>query len=103
MPQQKHADLELPDNGDVTVREKIVATIERAEREQGKKFAILTDELLLVDSGFDSFSFALVVAILEDELGVDPFSESEVIEAPQTFGDFVRLYERSLDAAQKCS
>ena len=31
------------------------------------------DDLVLLDSGLDSLCFAILVARLEDELGVDPF------------------------------
>jgi hypothetical protein len=46
----------------------------------------------LLGSGLDSLSFAIIVASLEDELGFDPFN-TEVVEFPITFGDFVKLYE----------
>jgi acyl carrier protein len=48
--------------------------------------------LKLLASGLDSLSFAIIVASLEDEIGFDPFN-SEAVEFPITFGDFVRLYE----------
>ena len=56
--------------------------------------APLSDQLKLVQSGLDSLSFAIIVARLEDSLGVDPFIAAETEVLPVTFGDFVRLYER---------
>jgi acyl carrier protein len=49
----------------------------------------------LLDSGLDSLCFAIVVARLENALGVDPFSEDEDARFPVTFGDFVRFYENA--------
>jgi acyl carrier protein len=46
-----------------------------------------------MESGIDSLAFAVVVARLEDSLGVDPFTASEDSQFPVTFGDFIRMYE----------
>jgi acyl carrier protein len=62
--------------------------------DQEKALAPLTDDLVLLESGLDSLCFAIIVATLEDELGYDPFTESEDVFFPVTFGDFVRFYER---------
>ena len=47
----------------------------------------------LVDSGLDSLGFAVLVARLEDTLGVDPFTAAEDVMFPVTFGEFVKVYE----------
>jgi acyl carrier protein len=62
-------------------------------REHGKILAPLRDDLILLDSGLDSLGFAVLVARLEDRLGVDPFTASEDARFPVTFGDFVKVYE----------
>jgi acyl carrier protein len=62
-------------------------------REHGKTLAPLRDDLVLLDSGLDSLGFAVLVARLEDKLGVDPFTTSEDAMFPVTFGDFVKVYE----------
>jgi acyl carrier protein len=62
-------------------------------REHGKILAPLRDDLVLLDSGLDSLGFAVLVARLEDRLGVDPFTASEDALFPVTFGDFVKVYE----------
>lgn len=77
----------------MSVRSKVTAIFEQVAREQHRKFAPLSDELKLLDSGLDSLCFAIVVAKMEDEFGFDPFNADEVAEFPVTFGDFVRLYE----------
>ena len=63
--------------------------------EHDKKLAPLTDDLNLLESGLDSLCFAILVARLEDELGRDPFSESDDIQYPVTLGDFISLYENA--------
>ena len=42
---------------------------------------------------------ALIVARLEDALGLDPFNTEENIEFPATVGDFVKLYENAAAAS----
>jgi hypothetical protein len=39
--------------------------------------------------------FAIIVARLEDEIGVDPFSTDDNIDFPVTVGDFITLYENA--------
>jgi acyl carrier protein len=55
----------------------------------------LTDDAILLNTGLDSLCFAILVARLEDRLGVDPFSASDDIAFPVTLGDFVRVYENA--------
>ena len=47
--------------------------------------------------GLDSLETAELSAVLEDELGKDPFSEGEM---PETIGDIVRFYEQGSEPAQ---
>jgi acyl carrier protein len=75
----------------------IVAQFEQVAREQGKKLAPLSDDLLLLESGLDSLCMAIIVARLEDSFGFDPFSVGEDVDLPVTVGDFIRLY---IDAAE---
>lgn len=79
----------------MSVRDTIVQQIQRIASDQKKTLAPLTDELPLLDSGLDSLCFAILVARLEDELGVDPFMESEDGGFPETLGQFVAFYERA--------
>ena len=55
----------------------------------------LSNETVLVNSGLDSLCFAVLVARLEDKLGVDPFSTAEDPSFPVTLGEFVRVYENA--------
>jgi len=77
----------------MSVRATIASQFEQVAREQQRTLSPLSDEMRLVQSGLDSLSFAIIVARLEDSLGVDPFNAAETVEFPVTFGDFVRLYE----------
>lgn len=77
----------------MSVRDTVGAQFEQVAVEQHRKLSRLSDELKLLDSGLDSLSFALIVARLEDALGFDPFEESDDMQFPVTYGDFVKLYE----------
>ena len=77
----------------MSVRLKIVAAMRQVAEEQKVTLPPLTDELSLHETGFDSLAFAILVARLEDDLGVDPFTLSEDATFPLTIGDFIRAYE----------
>jgi hypothetical protein len=80
----------------MSIRATITSQFEQVATEQKRKLAPLSDALPLLESGLDSLSFAIIVARLEDALGVDPFSAEEPVEFPITLGDFIRLYEHSV-------
>ncbi|CAN7384306.1 hypothetical protein LJR225_002411 [Phenylobacterium sp. LjRoot225] len=67
--------------------------------DQDRALQPLADQLVLLDSGLDSLCFAIIVAQLEDELGVDPFSELDEAFFPVTFGEFVQIYEAAVQRA----
>jgi len=77
----------------MSVKLTIMDQMTEIAREHGKILAPLRDDLILLDSGLDSLGFAVLVARLEDRLGVDPFTASEDALFPVTFGDFVKVYE----------
>ncbi|MGJ4890739.1 phosphopantetheine-binding protein [Bradyrhizobium sp. HKCCYLR20261] len=77
----------------MSVRLRIIAAIKQIAEEQKVKLPPLTDELSLHETGFDSLAFAILVARLEDDLGVDPFTLSEEVTFPNTIGDFIAAYE----------
>ncbi len=79
----------------MSVKLTILSEFEKVACEQSKQLADLSDDLMLLESGLDSLCFAIVVARLEDALGVDPFLTAEGGVFPRTFGDFVRLYENA--------
>ena len=77
----------------MSVRSTIIDQMAQVAHEHGKTLAPLNDNLALLDSGLDSLGIAVLVARLEDRLGVDPFTTSEDVQFPVTIGDFVRAYE----------
>ncbi len=75
----------------MSVRSSVLQQITDTAARQKKTLAPLTDDLRLAESGLDSLCLALVVAALDDTLGLDPFGSNPPF--PVTVGDFVRLYE----------
>jgi len=61
----------------------------------GETMDEIADDAVLLESGLDSLGFAILVARLDEELCLDPFSESEVAYYPQTFGEFVGIYQEA--------
>lgn len=56
--------------------------------------APLTENTVLLDTGLDSLSFAVLVARLEEKLGYDPFVLMDDPFYPKTFGEFLGVYEK---------
>jgi aryl carrier-like protein len=77
------------------IRTEIIAQFEEIAREQDKRLAPLTDQLELLDSGLDSLCFAIVLARLDEAIGVDPFASSQDAVVPVTFGELVSFYENA--------
>ena len=77
----------------MSTRLRIISEMQRIAVEQQVTLPPLDDDLSLHETGFDSLGFAILVARLEDELGIDPFTISEDAAFPLTIGDFVRAYE----------
>jgi len=79
----------------MSVKLTIFEQMERVAREHGKILAPLKEDLVLADSGLDSLGFAVLVARLEETLGVDPFTAAEDAIFPVTLGEFVKVYEHA--------
>ena len=77
----------------MSVRSRIFSVMQQIAEEQKVTLPPLQDDLLLHETGFDSLAFAILVARLEDDLGVDPFTIAEEPAFPSTLGEFVRAYE----------
>lgn len=82
----------------MTVKLTIISEMQQIAQEQDKELAPLSDDLVLLDSGFDSLCFAVLVARLEDKLGIDPFTQSDDTTFPLTLSDLVRTYENAAAA-----
>ena len=77
----------------MSVRLRIIAAMKQIADEQQVKLPPLNDELSLHETGFDSLAFAILVARLEDDLGIDPFTVADDVGFPSTIGELVRAYE----------
>jgi len=79
----------------MSIRLTILKEMEAVAAEQQKTLAPLTDDLPLMESGLDSLCFAILVARLEDILGVDPFASVGASRFPTTVGALVTFYEHA--------
>jgi acyl carrier protein len=79
----------------MTLHAAILAQIIQVAKQQKKTLLPLTDDLPLLESGLDSLCIAVLVATLDDTLGLDPFAGDDEISFPVTVGDFIRLYENA--------
>jgi acyl carrier protein len=79
----------------MSIKETVISEIEQIAEQHQKTLTPLTDDAILLNTGLDSLCFAVLVARLEDRLGVDPFSASDDVAFPVTLGDFVRVYENA--------
>ncbi|HEY1748023.1 MAG TPA: phosphopantetheine-binding protein [Xanthobacteraceae bacterium] len=77
----------------MSVKLTIIEQMEQVAREHGKILPPLKEDLVLANCGLDSLGFAVLVARLEDTLGIDPFTAAEDAIFPITLGDFVKVYE----------
>jgi hypothetical protein len=85
----------------MTIRSKITVIFTDVATEQNKDLPPLSDNLGLLETGLDSLCIAIIVARLEDEIGVDPFSTEDNIDFPVTVGDFITLYENAAASAAR--
>jgi acyl carrier protein len=79
----------------MNIKETILSEMRKIAKEQDKHIAPLTDDLVLLDSGFDSLAFAILTARLEDAFGIDPFTAADEARFPVTLGDLVDIYENA--------
>jgi Phosphopantetheine attachment site len=77
----------------MSIKLTIIEQMTQVAREHGKLLAPLKDDLQLAECGLDSLGFAVLVARLEDRLGIDPFTAAGDAFFPVTFGEFVKVYE----------
>jgi acyl carrier protein len=80
----------------MSVRSNVRSLFEQVAKEQNRELSPLSDDLALIDTGLDSLCMAIIVARLEDDMGVDPFSSAEDTQFPVTVGDFMKFYEDAM-------
>jgi acyl carrier protein len=79
----------------MSVKATVISEIQRIAEDETLSLPPLTDDLVLLDSGLDSFGIAILVARLEEALGFDPFTETDDMAYPVTLGDFISFYEHA--------
>jgi len=86
----------------MSIRAEVISQIQQIAEEMGITGTLprLTDDTPLTESGLNSLAIAILVARLEDSLGVDPFSETSENLYPVNLGDFIQFYE---NAAAQCT
>ena len=77
----------------MSIRSTILSEIEELAKTEQKLLPELRDDLPLLESGLDSLMLAILVARLEGDLGLDPFTDSQDAFYPVTLGDFIKAYE----------
>ncbi len=77
----------------MSIRDDVITQIHRVAKQQGRHLAPLNDDLPLLESGLDSLCLAILVASLDDELGLDPLSSETNTVFPVTLGEFIAVYE----------
>ncbi|HLI20242.1 MAG TPA: hypothetical protein VKV32_03935 [Stellaceae bacterium] len=78
----------------MTIRTTVMEVMAEVGKMHDRQLAPLSDSLPLLDSGLDSLCIAVLVALLDDRLGVDPFAAASG-SLPVTVGDFIALYENA--------
>jgi acyl carrier protein len=79
----------------MSIKSTVMSQVQQIAAEDEKTLPPLADDLVLLDSGLDSLAIAILVARLEETLGLDPFTESDEVSYPVTLGDFITFYERA--------
>ncbi len=79
----------------MSIRATVIEQFKEVGLASKKPLRPLKDDLVLLDSGLDSLGLAILVTRLEDALGLDPFTESEITVPPVTLGEFIQLYEHA--------
>jgi acyl carrier protein len=79
----------------MSIKSTIKEQLEQIGSEQQIKLPSLNEDLVLLESGLDSLGFAILVARLEETLGLDPFTVPDEVEFPVTLGDLIRVYENA--------
>ena len=77
------------------ILEKFNEALEQTDKSE--QYDAIEDSAILLETGLDSLGFAILVALLEEELDLDPFQLMDEPVYPNTFGEFVAIYEKYSD------
>lgn len=75
------------------ITEKFNEALEQIDAEA--HYGQISDEQVLLETELDSLGFAILVALLDESLGYDPFQLMQTPVYPTTFGEFVAIYEQT--------
>ncbi len=67
-----------------------------SEHGNGAELPRISEDLVLLESGLDSLGFAILVTMLEEHLGFDPFNLATNAFYPQKYGEFVDFYVKHM-------
>ena len=87
----------------MSIRSVIMSAIDEVAKEHELTVAPLMEETVLLNSGLDSLALAVLIARLDDQLKVAPFTGSKRADLPVTLRDFLAAYElavRSVNGKQ---
>ena len=80
------------------IRSTVIRVIgEAMDNRDSQLLAEIEDESVLLEIGLDSLGYAIVVTMLDEELGYDPFFIMEEPVYPTTLKEFVDIYEKYQD------
>jgi acyl carrier protein len=82
----------------MNVKTTIKDAIEEIMRNNGRTAPIAESAQIVKDLGFTSLDVAELIAVLEMELDVDPFSGGASLMDVRTYGDFCAVYEKACAA-----
>ena len=82
----------------MSIKANVISQMEEIRRTSKKPLLPLSEDLVLLDSGLDSLGLAILVTRLEDTLGLDPFTDSDITVPPVTLGEFIQLYEHAAES-----
>jgi hypothetical protein len=77
----------------MNIREQIISIFSELLMEEVGQSIELHDSLDLLDSGLDSLGLAILIVRLENQIGFDPFTISQIAVYPRTLGEFIKFYE----------
>jgi acyl carrier protein len=84
----------------MTVQATIKDAIEEIMAQNARTGVINDTSEIVKDLGFTSLDVAELIAVLEMELEVDPFSNGVSLMDVRTYGDFCAVYEKACQAAR---
>ena len=67
---------------------------EAAEQTSSELIQDIDGNTVLLESGLDSLGFAILVALLEEKLGYDPFALMDEPIYPRILREFIEIYQQ---------